>query len=848
MLVDLPLECQPIAPTPAPEGSPMTRLEHPYAAILPSVLKPGRYVGREPGCVIAPSTPDSLSICLAFPEVYEIGMSYLGFQILYHRLADEPRVRCERAFAPWPDLEAALRERGLPLVSQETWRPLSSFDVVGFTLQYELTYANLLNMLDLGGVPVRSAGRGASDPLVIAGGPLAANPEPLAPFVDAFLLGDGEELLPAFLARLADLKATGASRADRLAALEAWSPHVYVPALHPARPAPDGAPIRDVPRRALAHVLDLAASPEPLRFPTPWVESTFDRISVEIARGCTQGCRFCQAGYLYRPLREKPVARLVDDVARHVRASGHAEVSLASLSSADYSDLAGLVRPLSELGQAEGFSLAFSSLRAYGLPEEVLVDVSRLGVPGLTLAPEAGTERLRAVINKNVTDDQLIGAVERCFALGWKRVKLYFMIGLPTETDEDVLSILALGRRVFDAGRAVLGRKPEVVISVSGFVPKPHTPFQWSGAVPQGEIRRRQRLLLDAVRPTPLRLKLHHAGMGCVEAWLALGDVRAADVVEAAWRAGARFDGWSEHFSLERWEAAAATAGVDPDGWTGPRDVALPLAWDFVFTGVDRAFLEEEHARSLRAERTPACEVRLVDGERTRGRCLACGAGCLEAPLHEPAVSASVSSPASPRRPLERVRADTLGPAFHLRYGRLNPTHLLGQNDAVRHLVLALRKSPFVLELSQGFNPRPRVSQSAALPFGYESLGEWLGLRFDPGAAPASPEELLAVAGVPGMPFLEARAVAPEAYRIRDDSAVAWRFLVEVDDPAAARAIVEAEPDLRADALRNDERPLLGAEEVRSVVFALDRSRGRALRPERWLPGVRRVVLLERCT
>ena len=822
----------------------MTRPDHPYAAILPSVLKPGRYVGREPGCVLKQPAPGSVSICLAFPEVYEIGMSYLGFQILYHRLADEPRVVCERAFAPWPDLEAALRERGLPLVSLETWRPLASFDVLGFTLQYELTYTNLLAMLELGGVPLRSASRDEAAPLVIAGGPLASNPEPLSPFVDAFLLGDGEELLPAFLAKLSELKASGASRAARLQALEAWSPHVYVPALHPPR---DGGALRDVPRRSLAHLPDLAASPEPVRFPTPWVESTFDRISVEIARGCTQGCRFCQAGYLYRPLREKPAARLIDDVTRHVRASGHAEVSLASLSSADYSDLRGLVGPLVDLGGREGFSLAFSSLRAYGLPEDVLADVARLGLPGLTLAPEAGTERLRAVINKNVTDEQLLSAVERCFALGWKRVKLYFMIGLPTETDEDVLSILDVGLRVYHAGRKVLGRKPEVVVSVSGFVPKPHTPFQWSGADRYDEIRRKQRLLLDAVRPTPLRLKLHNAGMGRVEAWLALGDARAADVIEAAFRAGGRFDGWSEHFDLARWEAAAAAAGQDPDAWTLPRDVAAGLPWEFVTTGVDRSFLEVEHARALRAERTLPCDVRVVGAERTKGRCLACGAGCLDVPAAS-APPPPVQVPASTRpRPLPRERADAFGPAFHVRYGRLAPTHLLGQNDAVRHLVLALRRSDFTLELSQGFNPRPRVSQSAALPFGYESLGEWLGLRFENGAAPATPEQVLAVPGVPGMPFLEAVPVRSEDYRIRDDRAVAWRFLVEVDDPAAARAVIDAEDDLRADTLRDDERRLLAADEGRAVVFRLDRSLGRSLRPERWLDGVRRVVLLERC-
>jgi radical SAM family uncharacterized protein len=835
---------------------------HPYRDFLADVIRPGRYVGREPGSVIKDWTPDRVSLCLAFPEAYEIGMSYLGFQILYSQLAEVPWVVAERAFAPWPDLEERLRARGLPLVSLESWRPLADFDLVGFSLQYELTGTNLLTMLELGGIPLHAADRGEDHPLVIAGGPLASNPEPLAPFIDLFLLGDGEELLPAFLEKVREFKRNPVPRRARLEALEAWSPSVLAPGLH----APGQAPAR-----RLTRLVDLHGSAEPVRFPTPWVESTFDRVSVEIARGCVQGCRFCQAGYLYRPLREKSVERVVADVRAHVAAAGCDEVSLCSLSSADHSALEALVEGVAGVGQEQGFSLSFSSLRAYGLSEDSLAHVARLGIPGLTLAPEAGTQRLRDRINKSVTDEQLVEAVERMFRLGWKRVKLYFMIGLPGETDEDVAAIITLSKRVAEAGRRASpkGRPPEVVVSVSNFVPKAHTPFQWEPFAPPEELARKQELLRQGGREARLTVRVHSVAMSRVEAVLARGDRSVAEAVARAQALGARFDGWEERFQAGLWEQAFSEAGVDVAALLGGRALDLPLPWEGVGTGVERSHLVAELARSRAGELTRPCGLRFVGGAAQAGACDSCGVGCTDLAKGRPVLRArragvggearveSGLSPAAERgqRPLPHPRSpegrdDLPGPAWLLRYARLAPCNWLGQNDAVRHLLRAVRRAGLAFELSHGFNPRPRVSQSAALPLGYESLSEWLGIRFAPDRAPRDASDLVArLAAVfpPGMPPLEARPVPPLDYRVRDDRTVGWLALVSFAgeaDRQAARALLgqgwseEPPPQAALDLLADDGLPWLG--------IYMDRRGARPLRPERHLPGVRRVALIER--
>ncbi|MFI5302665.1 MAG: TIGR03960 family B12-binding radical SAM protein, partial [Polyangiales bacterium] len=434
--------------------------EHPYASFVHLVQKPARYLGGEFGARTKQWEAVEARVCLAFPDVYDIGMSHLGFKILYKLLNDDPRTLAERAYTPWVDMEAQLRARGLPLVSCESARPLRDFDVVGFSLQFELTYTNVLTMLDLGGIPLRTAARGEDDPLVIAGGPTATHPEPIAPFLDAIVIGDGEERAGEVARTWSALKRDGVARAERLRALARLA-GVYVPSLYATRRDPDtGFSVIDRPLAPEAPlpvvrtiVDDLNRFPFPDDGPIGGPEAIFDRMSIEIARGCTEGCRFCQAGMIYRPVRERDPEQVVATVVSAVKKSGYDEASLTSLSTADYSCIAPLVKRVADELAPKQVSLGVSSLRAYGLEENVLDDVARVRATGVTFAPEAGTQRMRDVINKNVTEEQLMQTAERVFARGWQSMKLYFMIGLPTEQEEDVRAIPRVGGRARAIGK-----------------------------------------------------------------------------------------------------------------------------------------------------------------------------------------------------------------------------------------------------------------------------------------------------------------------------------------------------------------------------------------------------------
>jgi len=464
---------------------------HPYAEFVHRVDKPARYLGGEYGAIRKDWDAVDARVCLAFPDVYDIGMSHLGFKILYKILNDDPRTLAERAYAPWIDMEKELRVRSLPLVSLETARPLKDFDVVGFSLQFELTYSNILTMLDLGGIPLRAEDRGEGDPLVIAGGPTATHPEPVAMFLDAVCIGDGEERTTEVALLWTSLKKQGVPRRERLEAL-AKLRGVYVPSLYAIAIEPDtGLEVVDhalIPGLALpvrrSLVADLNKFPFPDDGPVGGPEAIFDRMSIEIARGCTEGCRFCQAGMIYRPVRERDPQQIVDTVVSAVKKSGYDEASLTSLSTADYSCIAPLIEKVTAALAPEKVSLGVSSLRAYGLEETVLDDIRRVRASGITFAPEAGSQRMRDVVNKNVTEEQLMTTAERVFSRGWDGMKLYFMIGLPTEEEVDVREIVKVGKRAREVGRKVRkesnqGGPPKVTVSVSTHVPKPHTPFQW---------------------------------------------------------------------------------------------------------------------------------------------------------------------------------------------------------------------------------------------------------------------------------------------------------------------------------------------------------------------------------
>jgi radical SAM family uncharacterized protein/radical SAM-linked protein len=629
-------------------------MRHPYADFIDRVAKPMRYLGGEYQAVVKHAA--EARVCLAFPDVYDIGMSHLGTKIIYSLLNRDPRIACERAFAPWLDMEAELRERGLPLVSLETQRPLCEFDVVGVSLQYELTFTNLLTLLDLGRIPLRAADRAEDAALVLVGGPTASHPEPIAPFIDAAFIGEAEELLPplvlAWAALRRDLAAGRRTRRDALAELAGRFP-LYVPALYATEVDAAtgmtvvGAPLDPrVPARvSRAMVADLDQYPFPSDTPVPYAEAVFERASVEIARGCTEGCRFCQAGMLYRPVRERSPASIAASLIGGVERAGYDETGLTCLSTADFSSITPLVKQLAGELRKRGVSMSVASLRAYGLNEDLLDELALTRISGLTFAPEAGTQRMRDVVNKNVTEAHIEESSRRVFARGWHRLKLYFMIGLPTEADDDVRGIVDTGRRMLQVGRGLIGHRAEVTVSVSSHVPKPHTPLQWCAQDPEPEIRRKQAILRHAAgdprgrRDGGLRLKHHHSGISFIEGVLARGDRRLADVIEAVWRAGARFDGWDEIFELERWTAALAAHGVDVAAYLGTRPVTARLPWDHIDVGLEDGFLLGEYRKALKGRASPPCgkvagmlihHTNLADAEPDRRKlvCYDCGVAC----------------------------------------------------------------------------------------------------------------------------------------------------------------------------------------------------------------------------
>ena len=635
--------CYPVSAMDSPALLP----DHPYAAFLDRVEKPARYAGGEVGAVLKDWASVDAKVCLAFPDIYDIGMSHLGFKILYKILNDDPRTLAERCYAPWSDMEAQLRARGLPLVALESARPLRDFDVVGFSLQFELTYTNILTMLDLGGIPLRAADRGEDDPLIIAGGPTATHPEPIAAFIDAFVIGDGEAKATEVALTWTSLKKAGVSRANRLIALARLGA-VYVPSLYAVKVNPDtglevvtGPTIPGLPFPIARSIVDLDKYPFPDDGPTGGPEAIFDRMSIEIARGCTEGCRFCQAGMIYRPVRERDPEQIVKTVLSAIKKSGQDEVSLTALSTADVSCISPLIKKVATQLAKERVSLGVSSLRAYGLEPELLDQIKQVRATGLTFAPEAGSQRMRDVVNKNVTEEQLHETAERVFSRGWAKMKLYFMIGLPTETDEDVRGIVETGIRTAQVGRkAARGRPAEVNVSVSTHVPKPHTPFQWCAMDLLDEVSRKQRILRDAVRGfKAVKLKVHEANASVLEGIYARGDRPLADVLERAYRNGARFDSWDEKLRLDIWEEAFVHFGTDRAKYLGTLPVTARLPWSHIDVGLEDGFLADEYRKALQNRLSPPCgkvagafvhHTNLEDANADARRlvCYDCGVAC----------------------------------------------------------------------------------------------------------------------------------------------------------------------------------------------------------------------------
>ena len=601
----------------------MVKLEQ---EMLQAVEKPARYTGGEWNSQPKDSAAVLCRIALAMADVYEVGMSNLGLKILYEILNRRDDIAAERVYAPWLDMEEEMRRRGIPLFSLETFREISSFDILGFSLQYELLITNTLNMLDLAGLPLHAAERTDEQPFVIGGGPCVYNTEPIADFFDFFVLGDGEEIVVEVCDALIAWKKEGRPDGRRgFLRRAARIPGVYVPSFYaPEYDAQgmftglrilDEAASPQIYRRV---VKDLDAAPFLEKPVVPYLGIVHDRLMLELFRGCTRGCRFCQAGMAYRPVRERRPETLESLARTLFDSTGYNEMSLTSLSSADYSCLSPLVDGLLAGTQGERVSFSLPSLRIDSFSVDIAERLQQVRKSGLTFAPEAGTQRLRDVINKNVTEDDLLHSVRTAFEQGWKTVKLYFMMGLPTETDEDIVGIAELAQKVVDCYKEVKGKRGvKVTVSVSCFVPKAYTPFQWFAQVPQEEFERRQRLLKESIRDRAISFHYHAARASVLEGALSRGDRRLSAVIETAWRNGAKFDGWTDQFKDEVWKDAFCRCGVAPEFYSRrTRDLEEALPWAHTSPGVSEDFLRREWQRAQEAALTHDCR---------RETCTGCG-------------------------------------------------------------------------------------------------------------------------------------------------------------------------------------------------------------------------------
>lgn len=688
--------------------------------LLPLVSRPTRYLGGEINACRKAINQAKLRFALVFPDAYEIGMSHLGMQVLYGLLNAQEGIVCERAFSPWFDMEALLRSRGIPLGTLESGTPLRAFDVIGFSLQYELCYTNCLNILSLAGIPLLAREREADMPVIIGGGPCAFNPEPLAAFFDAFCLGDGEEVALEVADCIRKWKEGGGDK-DALLKKLATIEGVYVPSLFQISYLPDNTierinPLsphyREVRKRI---VTDLNSCYYPLAPIVPFMKVIHDRLGVEVTRGCTRGCRFCQAGYIYRPVRERDPQLLLEIIDQSMKRTGYEEISLLSLSTGDHSCIAPLLQTLMRRYEEERVAISLPSLRVGTLTKGLIDEIKRVRKTGFTLAPEAATERLQGIINKRTDEKELLETTAQVFDAGWNLIKLYFMAGLPGEREEDLQGIVSLSQRIArQGGRG--GRKGNVNVSISTFVPKSHTPFQAEPQLPLEEVQERQQYLKDALRGRGLRLKWHDARMSLLEGVFARGDRRLGEVLLKAHELGCAFDGWTEHLKWPAWEQAFAASGLDPTWYASRgREPSEALPWGHLHCGVDAEYLKAEQAKASKGIITPDCR---------EGQCLLCGA--CEGRIQMALADAAFSPPLASAR--EAVRKRPWVRKIRSRFIKKADARFLGHLEMVDVFVRAARRAAIPMQFSEGFHPLPKISFTNPLPVGTESLAEYMDL------------------------------------------------------------------------------------------------------------------------